>query len=200
VSPSPVRPSPPKSSGFLFPRAGVPARSSARPQIRCLLLEFAVSVAALAHVGSVVFFVLVASTSARLLSPSFLFLPYRRSAPPDSSHSHSSACSDFLVPIRINCAGKVCFVLLFLSRATVSFVGVQLVDSLSDFLLAPSQWGSQPGRSQRATSTFGSFSFLLADGMQKPPPDRFLFAVKDLSLLCVDYLQVVVSVMLELPD
>jgi hypothetical protein len=41
---------------------------------------------------------------------------------------------------------------------------------------------------------------LLADGMQKPPPDRFLFAVKDLSLLCVDYLQVVVSVMLELPD
>jgi hypothetical protein len=148
VSPSPVRPSPPKSSGFLFPRAGVPARSSARPQIRCLLLEFAVSVAALAHVGSVVFFVLVASTSARLLSPSFLFLQYRRSAPPDSSHSHSSACSDFLVPIRINCAGKVCFVLLFLSRATVSFVGVQLVDSLSDFLLAPSQWGSQPGRSR----------------------------------------------------
>jgi hypothetical protein len=36
--------------------------------------------------------------------------------------------------------------------------------------------------------------------MQKPPPDRFLFAVKDLSLLCVDYLQVVASGMFELSD
>jgi hypothetical protein len=59
---------------------------------------------------------------------------------------------------------------------------------------------AQPVSSRRATSTFGSFSFLLADGMQKPPPDRFLFAIKDLSFLCVDYLQVVAGVVLELPD